>query len=151
MEQKYFEDINVGYTEKTIGRTMNEAYITTFAGLSGDFNPIHMDDEFAKNTFFKQRVAHGFLVVSIASGLYTQSELNLTMNKNVMALLDIRWRMLKPVFIGDTIYLVVEIAEKKETSKTDRGIIITKRTVVNQRDETVHVGEVTLMLKRKPK
>jgi len=150
MEQKYFEDLNQGDIYNTVGRTITESYITTFAGLSGDFNPIHMDAEFAKKSFFKKRVAHGILILSIASGLYTQSEFNLSMNKNVLAMLGLKWRMPKPVFVGDTVHLQIEIIEKKETSKADRGIIVTRRTVINQHAEIVQEGDVTLMVKRKP-
>jgi acyl dehydratase len=151
MEEKYFEDLQVGDTDRTGGRTITEADIVNFAGLSGDFNPIHMDESHASRTVFKQRIAHGLLVLSVASGLFTQSEMNLSIKPNVMALMDIKWRFLKPVFIGDTVHIEIEITEKKETSKDDRGIIVTKRTVVNQNGDEVQQGEVMMMIKRRPK
>ena len=151
MEEKYFEDLQVGDNDKTGGRTITEADIVNFAGLSGDFNPIHMDESHASKTVFKQRIAHGLLVLSVASGLFTQSEMNLSIKPNVMALMDIKWRFLKPVFIGDTVHMEIEITEKKETSKDDRGIIVTKRTVVNQKGDEVQQGEVMMMIKRRPK
>ena len=151
MEEKYFEDLQVGDSDRTGGRTVTEADIVNFAGLSGDFNPIHMDESHASRTFFKQRIAHGLLVLSVASGLFTQSEMNLSIKPNVMALMDIKWRFLNPVFIGDTVHMQIEITEKKETSKDDRGIIVTKRTVVNQKEDEVQQGEVMMMIKRRPK
>jgi acyl dehydratase len=151
MEEKYFEDLQVGDTDRTGGRTITEADIVNFAGLSGDFNPIHMDEVHASKTVFKQRIAHGLLVLSVASGLFTQSEMNLSIKPNVMALMDIKWRFLKPVLIGDTVHMEIEITEKKETSKDDRGIIVTKRTVVNQKGDEVQQGEVMMMIRRRPK
>jgi acyl dehydratase len=149
MEQKFFEDICVGDKDKTAGRTITEADIVNFAGLSGDFNPIHIDKQFAEKTFYKKRIAHGILVFSVASGLFTQCAMNLSMKQNVMALMQIDWKFVKPVFIGDTIHLEVEVVEKKETSKTDRGIFIIKRTVVNQNNDVVQQGDVTMMIRRK--
>ena len=149
MEQKYFEDLQVGDTDQTVGRTITEADIVNFAGLSGDFNPIHMDKDFAEKTFFKKRIAHGILVFSIASGLFTQSEMNISIKKNVIALMEINWKFLKPVFIDDTIHLEVEIINKKETSKPDRGLVTKRRIVVNQKGEIVQQGDVLMMVKRK--
>jgi acyl dehydratase len=149
MEQKFFEDLEVGNISKTVGRTITEADIVNFAGLSGDYNPIHMDAEFSKDTPNKQRIAHGLLVWSVSSGLFTQSEMNMAIKKSVMALMEINLRFLRPVFIGDTIHLEVEVIEKKETSKKDRGIIIMNRSVYNQNKEEVQQGRVTVMLKRK--
>ncbi len=149
MEQKYFEDLQVGDKSKTIGRTVTETDIVNFAGLSGDYNPIHMDAEFAKGTPFKKRIAHGLLVWSISSGLFTQSEMNMSIKKSVLALMEISLRFVNPVFIGDTIHLEVEIVDKKETSKQDRGIIVMRRSIYNQHEEEVQQGKVTVMLRRK--
>lgn len=150
MDQKYFEDLQLGDQDQTVGRTITETDIVNFAGLSGDFNPIHMDQSFAEKTFFKKRIAHGILVFSVASGLFTQSEMNTFMKKSVIALMEIKWKFLKPVFIGDTIHLEVEIIEKKETSKPDRGIVILKRTVVNQKGDAVQEGDIIMMIRRRP-
>ena len=149
MEPKFFEDVEVGDKGVTAGRTITEADVVSFAGLSGDYNPIHTDEEFCKGTMFKQRIAHGALVLSVASGLFTQCEMNLFIKTNLMALMGINWRFLKAVFMGDTVHVEVQIIEKKETSKADRGIIIQRRSVVNQHGVTVQEGEVTLMMRRK--
>lgn len=149
METKYFEDLQLGDKGCTGGRTVTEADIVNFAGLSGDFNPIHMDEAFCQNTFFKQRIAHGLLVLAIASGLFTQSEMNLAMRENLIALMEIKWRFLRPVFIGDTVHVEVEIKDKRETAKNDRGVVIQTRTVYNQKGETVQQGEASMMIRRK--
>lgn len=147
---KYFEDIRVGDSAITAGRTVTEADVASFAGLSGDFNPIHMDREFARNTVIGRRIAHGLLVLSIGSGLFTQCEMNMSIRSNVMALMDVRWKFLKPVFLGDTVYLKAEVLEKKEVTKPDRGIVIQQRAISNQSGEVVQQGTVTLMVRRRP-
>ncbi|MBL0716144.1 MAG: MaoC family dehydratase N-terminal domain-containing protein [Desulfosarcina sp.] len=149
MSPKYFEDIEIGEREETGGRTVTQADIVNFAGLSGDFNPIHINADYAGHTYFKQPIAHGLLVVAIASGLFTQSNLNTSIKSNLIALIDLKWKFLKPVFPGDTIYVEIEIIEKRQTSKADRGLLINKRTIVNQHGEPVQEGEVVLMIKRR--
>ena len=149
-EIEYFEDLKVGDRAVTAGRTVTEADVVNFAGLSGDFNPIHVDKSFAETTPFKKRIAHGLLVMSIASGLFTQCEMNIRIRKSSIALLEVRTRFLKPVFIGDTIHVEVNIKDKRETSKPDRGVVVLERNVINQNGEVVQVCETPLMLKRRP-
>src|SRR5262245_35584934 len=97
----YFDDVAVGQQWVTLGRTVTEADIVNFAGVSGDFNPIHVDHEFAKTTMFGRPIAHGLLTLAIGSGLGVQNPLMRT-----LAFLSIReWRFLEPVYIGDTIRL----------------------------------------------
>jgi len=146
---KYFDDLNLGEKSSTAARTVTEADIVSFAGLSGDYNPIHVDAAFAENSPFKQRIAHGLLVLSIASGLFTNCELNLSIKNSLIALMEVQCRFLKPVFIGDTIHVEVEIKEKKETSKPDRGIVIMERTVLNQKGDIVQKIEAILMMRRR--
>ena len=148
-EIKYFEDLNVGDKSISSARTVTEADIVNFAGLSGDYNTIHIDREFAQQTPYKQRIAHGILVLSIGSGLFTNSDLNISMRKNVIALMEIKCRFLKPVFIGDTIHVEAVITEKKETKKPDRGIVIMERTICNQKDEAVQTLDAILMIRRR--
>lgn len=148
-EIKYFEDLNVGDKSISSARTVTEADIVNFAGLSGDYNTIHIDREFAQQTPYKQRIAHGILVLSIGSGLFTNSDLNISMRKNVIALMEIKCRFLKPVFIGDTIHVEAVITEKKETKKSDRGIVIMERTICNQKDEAVQKLDAILMVRRR--
>ena len=148
-ESKYFEDLKIGERAVTAGRTITEADIVNFAGLSGDYNPIHVDESYSKSGPFGKRIAHGLLVLSIASGLFTQCEMNAAIKRNLIALLEIRARFLKPVFIGDTIHVEAEVKDKRETSKSDRGIILLERAVLNQDGEVVQICETPLMIRRR--
>lgn len=143
----YFEDVAVGMRFETSRRTMTEADLVNFSGISGDFNPLHTDEEFAKTTMFGRRIAHGALVLSIATGLRQRTG---TFDGTLLALLEIRsWRFLKPVFIGDTIRVVTEIRELRKASKADRGVMVQQVQVVNQHDEVVQEGEFVTLLRRK--
>jgi len=145
----YFDDLNVGDKFKTPSRTITEADVTNFACLSGDFNRLHVDLEYAKATQFGQRIAHGLCVLAIASGLTTRLPLIKFIEKTLIALANLECRWVKPTFIGDTIHVDVEIIAKEETSKPDRGLIVMRRTAVNQRAEAVMESEWKLMMRRR--
>ena len=146
----YFEDLEVGSVFSSPARTVTETDIVIFAGLSADYNALHTDAEYSKNTVFGERIAHGLLGLIIASGLFTRTDLNMGLNETVIALLGINsWKFTAPIKIGDTVHLEIEIAGKKETSKPDRGVVVFKRRLINQRGEVVQEGEVPLMIKRK--
>src|SRR5438094_7488063 len=101
----YFDDLSVGQEFESQGRTVTEADIVLFAGLSGDYNPIHVDHEFAKTTTFKRPIAHGMLVMSISSGLGLNAPL-----ARILAILEFtEWHFRAPVYIGDTIRVQNEI------------------------------------------
>ena len=107
----YFEEFEVGQKFCSSARTITESDIVTFAGLSGDYNQIHTDIEFSKNTPIGRRIAHGLLVTSIASGLLAQSGL---IEGTVIAFREINnWKFTKTTFIGDTIHVIIEIIETK--------------------------------------
>ena len=152
LEQRrlYWEDLEVGQSFVSPSRTVTEADVVGFACLSGDFNRLHVDAEYASTAHFGQRVAHGMLVASIMSGLTTRMLLNQFLEKSLLGLLEMRCRFPKPTFIGDTVKVVVEVAERRETSRADRGVVLFRRRAVNQRDETVVEGEWTLLLQRRP-
>ena len=144
----YYEDFNVGDQFVTPRRTVTEADVVNFAGLSGDYNPLHTDAVFARETPFGRPIAHGLLVLSMVTGL--TARLGLT-DGTAIAFLGIdEWRFRKPVFFGDTIYARVTITAKRTTSKPDRGIICRKVEVFNQDDELVQEGQLNLMVRRKP-
>lgn len=149
-QRLYWEDLEVGQSFVSPTRTVTEADVVGFACLSGDFNRLHVDAEYASKAHFGQRVAHGMLVASIMSGLTTRMLLNHFLEKSLLGLLEMRCRFPKPTFIGDTIKVVVDVAERRETSRADRGVIRFRRRAVNQRDETVVEGEWTLLLQRRP-
>ena len=132
----YFEDVEVGQEWESLGRTVTEADIVNFAGLSGDFNPIHMDHEFAKTTPFQKPIAHGLLVLSIAAGLGVQNPLMRT-----LAFVSIReWHFRGPVFIGDTVRVRAKIIEREARPRGRRGAVTWQRQVVNQDGKVVQEG-----------
>lgn len=143
----YYEDVEVGSVFHTLRRTITEADIVNFAGVSGDFNPLHMDAEFAKESLFGQRVAHGVLVLGVATGLRQGIGL---FDGTLMGLLELRtWRFLAPVFIGDTVRVETEIIDLRPTSKPDRGVMTQRVSVLKQDDTVAQQGELVALLKRK--
>ena len=135
----YYEDLEVGHTVTSPARTVTEADIVNFAGLSGDFNVIHTDAELTKITPFGQRIAHGLLGLSIASGLVARNP-GADQHK-IVAFLGMTWDFRKPVFIGDTIHVVQTVSSKRTTSKPGLGSINYSQKVVNQRGEICQEGE----------
>lgn len=134
----YFEDFQPGLCLKTPGRTITESDVMTFAGLSGDYNPLHTDAEFAKSTPFGQRVAHGLLGLSIALGLATRSG---ALEGSVLAFREIvGWKFVKPVFFGDTIQAELEVSETREVPGMNAGLVHWNVRVTNQRGEVVMKG-----------
>ncbi len=140
----YFEDLEVGRTAQSGRRTITETDIVQFAGLSGDFNPLHMDEEFAKETLFGKRIAHGLLGLSITSGLPSFEPPWL-----ILAFMGLEWKFTKPIFIGDTVHCESRVAKKRELG-TDKGLVVVERKLVNQRGETTQEGTFTLLVKRRP-
>jgi 3-hydroxybutyryl-CoA dehydratase len=134
----YFEEFEAGQKFTTAGRTVTEADIVAFAGLSGDYNQIHVDAEYSRNTPVGRRVAHGLLGLSIASGLAVQTGI---LEGTIIAFREIKgWRFVKPVFIGDTIHVDLEVLETKNLSRIGAGVVLIGLDVRNQNDETVMKG-----------
>ena len=137
----YFDDVEIGQEWESLGRTVTESDIVNFAGISGDFNPIHLDHEFAKTTAFRQPVAHGLLVWSMGSGLGL-----FVPPMRTLAFISIReWSFDAPVFIGDTIRARSKVLEKEARSRGRRGAITWAREIVNHQNKVVQHG-VTLTL-----
>ncbi len=143
----YFEEFELGQRITSPGRTITEADVVTFAGLSGDSNSIHTDAEYAKNSAFGQRVAHGLLGVSIVSGLAMKTGI---MEGTVIAFREIKnWKFSLPVFIGDTIHVIMEVKEKKAMPRLGGGSILLSLDVRNQDDQTVMKGIWTVLVQSK--
>ncbi len=144
----YFEEFQVGQTVTTPARTITEADIVAFAGLTGDFNSIHTDAIFSASTPFGQRVAHGLLVVSIVSGLATRTGV---MEGTVLAFREIlEWKFSKPVFIGDTIHAVLTVEETKALARLGGGAITLGIDVRNQGSETCMRGRWVALMQSRP-
>lgn len=143
----YFEDFAVGQTFMTSARTVTETDIVNFSGLSGDYNSIHTDAHFAAQGGFGQRIAHGLLVMSIASGLAVQSGF---IEGTVIAFRQIdEWKFSLPTYIGDTVRVHLELIETKPLRRLGGGSIIMKVEILNQKDEVVQRGNWTMLVKSK--
>ncbi len=141
----FFEDFQPGQKVTSAGRTVTEHDVVTFAGLSGDFNQIHTDAEFAKSTPFGQRIAHGILGLAIASGLAVQTGI---LGANVIAFREIgEWKFVKPVFFGDTIHVEMEVTETKPFPRLGGGSVTLGVHVNNQANETAMKGVWTVLVK----
>jgi acyl dehydratase len=144
----YFEEFQVGQRIVTSGRTITEADVVNFAGLAGDFNQIHVDAEYSAGTPFGQRVAHGMLVASIASGMANQTGF---MEGTVMAFREINeWKFIRPVFLGDTVHAVLEVTETKDLRRIGGGAVTVLVDVQNQKNETVMKGTWTVLIAHQP-
>ncbi|HIQ04806.1 MAG TPA: dehydratase [Anaerolineae bacterium] len=126
------------------GRTITETDIVNFAALSGDWNQLHTDAEYAKSTMFGQRIAHGLLVLSIASGLAVRLGF---MDETVLAFMGLEWRFRRPVMIGDTIRVRTTVSELKPVPRLGGGNVTFRVAVLNQRDEVVQRGSWTILMK----
>jgi 3-hydroxybutyryl-CoA dehydratase len=134
----YFEEFEEGLEFVTPSRTITETDIQLFAGLTGDYNQLHTDAEFSKHTMFGQRVAHGLLGLSIASGLATRLGF---IEGTAVALRELTWKFTGPIFAGDTIHLVVSVAHKKAMQRLGMGLITFDVSLVNQKDEAAQKGQ----------
>lgn len=134
----YFEEFSEGMSIVSPGRTVTESDIVAFAGVSGDFNQIHTDAEYSQTTPFGQRVAHGLLCLSIASGLAVRTGV---IEGTVLAWREINeWKFVKPVMIGDTIHVILQVVETRALRGVGGGAVTIEVRVINQNDEVVMKG-----------
>ncbi|MCW5874068.1 MAG: hypothetical protein KIS88_05420 [Anaerolineales bacterium] len=144
----HFEDFEVGHKLATAARTVTETDIVMFAGLTGDFNQIHVDAEYSKTTPFGARVAHGLLGLSFASGLIVQTGI---MEGTIMAFREINeWKFIKPIFIGDTIHVETEVLSTKALPRIGGGSVNLQLELKNQNDETLMKGIWTALFLSRP-
>jgi 3-hydroxybutyryl-CoA dehydratase len=145
----YYEEFQVGQHIISAARTVTEHDIVTFAGLSGDYNQIHTDAEFSKNTPFGQRVAHGLLGIAIASGLAMRTGV---LEGTVLAFREINeWKFSRPIFIGDTIHVTLDVIETKALPRLGGGSVIIELCVKNQHGDATMKGKWTVLVASKPK
>ena len=142
----YFEEFEVGAKYVSQGRTVTEGDVVAFAGLSGDYNPLHTDAKFAATTPFGERIAHGMLTVAMSTGMSNWTGI---FAGTTIALLEHNIKYTGAVKFGDTVHLEMEVTEKKETSKPDRGIINIAAKMLNDGAQVVVDMKWTLMMKRK--
>ena len=145
MSLRYFDEIEVGEEYLTPGVTVTNYHVMQFAGVSMDFFELHTNDEFARNTVFQRRVAHGLLGLALADGLKNRSDFQVS----AIASLSWNWEFSGPIFIDDTIHVRLKVSEKRPSrSKPDRGVVVLKLEVINQKGEVVQHGENRLMVER---
>jgi acyl dehydratase len=142
----YFEDIPVGEEYASPGRTVTEADVVIFAGLSGDYNVLHTDAEHMKTSQFGERIAHGLLGLSIQQGL-----LDRVVTAQVTGpLAAVKWKFKGPIKIGDTIHVEARVTAKRDGEQPAWGVVTVARRVVNQRGEVVQEGETDHLVGRRP-
>jgi acyl dehydratase len=139
----YFEDYSIGQTLMTRGRTITEADIVAFAGLTGDYNPMHTDAEVMKSSVFGQRIAHGMLVLSYAVGQVYQLGF---LEGRVIAFRGLEMKFSLPVFIGDTLHVEIEITDKKDMLRLGGGMITAAVRIVNQHGKVVQAGDWSILV-----
>jgi 3-hydroxybutyryl-CoA dehydratase len=141
----YFEEFDVGQTITSVGRTVTEADVVAFAALSGDWNQMHTDAHFSAGHPFGQRVAHGLLLISIASGLVMRLGF---LEGTALAFREIgNWKFSLPVFIGDTIRVRATVTETKPMPRLDGGLVSVKVEILNQDDTVVQRGTWGVLVK----
>ena len=145
---KSWDELVVGQEFWTGGRTVTEGDVLAFAGLTGDYNPLHADEEVARTSPFKTRAPHGPLIHDMYLGLMDRLGL---VAGTALAFLELRWKFLAPVLMGDTVHARVTVRDKREVKKPDRGIVTFAVTLFNQRGEAVQEGEHVLLLARNAK
>ena len=140
----HYEEFQSGDSVSSVGRTITESDVVNFAALSGDWNLIHTDAEYSKEHMFGQRVAHGLLILSIASGLCVRLGF---LEGTTLAFRSIDWKMQRPVFIADTIRVRITVQETKAMRGTGGGLVNFKVEVLNQRDEVCQRGNWEMLVK----
>jgi acyl dehydratase len=145
INEQFFEDYEIGFTRRSFGRTITEADIVMHAGQTGDFFPHHMDAEWCATQDFKQRIAHGTLILSVGIGMTAT-----TINPRSMSYGYDRVRFIRPVFIADTITVTASITQKRDHPKRKtHGIVVEAVDIANQRGETVLACEHLYLVERK--
>ncbi len=142
MFNKYFDDINIGEKAVSRGRTITETDVVNFSMFSSDWFPLHSDVEYARATMFGGRIAHGLLVLSVASGL-----IPLEPHYTIAFYGMDRVRFMTPTRIGDTIHVEGEVIEKEERNEQS-GIITYRQVIKNQRNEDVAIGIMKVLMAR---
>jgi 3-hydroxybutyryl-CoA dehydratase len=143
----YFEEFTQGQVVTSPGRTITEADVVAFAGLSGDYNQLHTDAAFARETPYGQRIAHGLLGLAVASGLAARAGF---IEGTTQAFVGLTYKFKAPVLIGDTIHLRATVSKLRPMPSMGGGMVVFAMEVLNQRCEVVQEGEWTLLMRGRP-
>lgn len=143
----FFDELVIGDEWESPGRTVTEADVVAFAGLSGDFNPIHVNHEFSRSNPFGKPVAHGLLGLAIASGLASNAP-----RVDTLAFLGIlEWKFVHPIAFGDTIRVISTVTALQPRSRGRRGVVTWQRRVVNQQGAAVQEGMTQTLVRSRPR
>ncbi|MCA0423423.1 MAG: MaoC family dehydratase [Proteobacteria bacterium] len=145
-EKNFYEDLEVGYSYETPAITVGEAHILGFAGLTGDFADVHVDETFAQEMGFRGRIAHGILGLGLIDALKNRCLVGF----HVVAALNWNWRFAGPLYIGDRLGARLTILDKRLTRKGDRGIVTLEIKGINQNGEVVQEGQNQIMVLCRP-
>ena len=145
-----YADLHVGMAFRSPGRTITDADLVGFAGLTGDYSELHTSEVYAKNSQFGRRVAHGLLGLAYAHGLMWARTGEL--RETAVAFLGINeWKFLGPIFVGDTIFVNYKISELRDRkSRPTQAIAVFDVSVVDQNDRMVQRGSKALLLSKIP-
>src|ERR1700745_1090974 len=143
-----WNEFKVGEVIETVGRTVESGDVSLFAGLSGDFNPVHLNELHAKKSKFGTRIAHGLLTLAITSGQMNGTGLFEGTTIGFLGMDKVRFS--NPVRFGDTVLTTATITEVRESSKPGRGVVAMTITCKNQRGETVLTYDQALLMAGKP-
>lgn len=146
VEMRYWEDVEVGEQYATPSRTVTETDVVMFASMTGDFMGFHTDEEFARETIYGGRIAHGLMGLAYMQGMKTWVHTGIASMGSLGWTIDFR----APIRIGDTITARFRVASKRETRKPDRGILFVACELYNQRGELLQDGEHRRMVRRRP-
>jgi acyl dehydratase len=144
--ERYWDDATVGDEASTPSVTVTEAMVNTYAEMTGDFTPVHVDEEYAKTTPFGTRVAHGLLGLSLADGLKTRAEYRFVPGMS----LGWTWDFKLPIKLGDTVHVKFKVGSARLTRRVGWGIVVLPSELINQHGEVVQFGEHRLMIPRRP-
>jgi len=145
MAPLFLEDFVVGTTFQTAERQVTEADVVDFARLSGDFNPLHTDEGFAKAGRFGRRIAHGVLTLAVLTGLWDKLGIISGSAEAFYGITELKFT--RPVFFGDTVHATIRVVDKQE--REANGMVTLGNEVMNQRGETVLVCNTKLVVKRR--
>jgi len=143
----YFEEFEAGDTMVSPGRTVTEADIVAFCGLSGDFNELHSNAEYAKQTLFGKPIAHGLLGLAMASGLAGRLGF---LEGTAQAFMGLDWKFKNPIFAGDTIHVCATVVQTRAVQRLGGGVVALDIRVLNQKDEVTQEGRWTVLMKSRP-
>ena len=144
---RLFGEFTTGQRFETLGRTITETDIVSFAGLTGDYNPVHTDEVFAADTEFGTRIAHGPLGIGLVFGLASRLDL---IDGTVVALLGVTWEFKAPVRPGDTVKALIEVISTRDVKNPDRGLLELGFTLVDQNGTAAQSGSARLLMRRTP-